>query len=165
MTPEEFCKARKRLGLTAARLAERLGYHERSIYAFELGEVAVPRTVALALSALAFGLDPAPFKSGAELLAARRRLGVSQTIMAKRLGYTPKHIGRMERDDVPMLSGARLALACAFLLAGRKENPATLVDGLSGRGAEGGAVRNVSRHPGHGRIEPDSRNRSEVLKG
>ena len=51
MTPQEFTAARKRLGLTQAKLADRLGVNPRTVRRWEAGDSRIPKAVALALEA------------------------------------------------------------------------------------------------------------------
>jgi len=52
MSPEELRSVRKALGWSQSRLAEALGMSLRSIQGYESGEQAIPRVVALAISAV-----------------------------------------------------------------------------------------------------------------
>lgn len=52
VTPSEFRAARKRLGLSVAKLAEALGVTDRTINRYNGGDWPIPETVALAMEAL-----------------------------------------------------------------------------------------------------------------
>lgn len=58
MTPTDFKSWRARLGLTKAEAARLLGLAPNTVAAYEFGRAAIPRHVALACAALAYGLPP-----------------------------------------------------------------------------------------------------------
>lgn len=58
MTADGLRNFRKRLGLAQTALAAALGVSERALGRYELNYQPIPKTVALACSALAFGLPP-----------------------------------------------------------------------------------------------------------
>lgn len=58
MTSEEFLSTRTRLGLSRAAFCRALGIAENSGTAYELGRRPIPKVVALASSALLYGLPP-----------------------------------------------------------------------------------------------------------
>lgn len=59
MTAVAFLAWRQRLGLTAVAAAKALGCSRNTIAAYEAGRTPVPRYIALACAAVAFGLPPA----------------------------------------------------------------------------------------------------------
>lgn len=64
MTPEDFCAWRRRMGWKKNRAASELGIGVRTLDYYEAGArhdgqpVTIPRHIALACAALAFGLPP-----------------------------------------------------------------------------------------------------------
>lgn len=67
MTPEQFKVWRKRLGLSQKNAGAALGLSPRTIHLFERGKryengrpVVIPKTVRLAMAALALGLEDYP---------------------------------------------------------------------------------------------------------
>lgn len=54
MTSDEFHAARKRLGMTQAELAARIGYGKRQVEAYERGEVEIPIIVDLGVTTLLY---------------------------------------------------------------------------------------------------------------
>jgi transcriptional regulator with XRE-family HTH domain len=53
VTKDEFKKLRKSAGHTQASLAKEMGVHLRTVTRWEIGEVAVPRAIELALRFIA----------------------------------------------------------------------------------------------------------------
>lgn len=58
MTPARYTAARKRLGLSGAAFARELGMSRNTHMAYERGRARIPRYIALAISALLYGLRP-----------------------------------------------------------------------------------------------------------
>ena len=58
MIPEQFTAWMKRLGYNQVRAAEAIGTTRQSVAKMSRGEMPVSRTVALACSAIAYGLPP-----------------------------------------------------------------------------------------------------------
>ncbi len=60
MTPENFYRHRKALGLKRTGMANALGSSRTTVAAYEDGRSPVPQYIALAIGALLYGLPPAP---------------------------------------------------------------------------------------------------------
>jgi DNA-binding transcriptional regulator YiaG len=58
MKPGTMTDLRKRLALSQRAMAKALGVGTRSLSDYETGRTPIPRTVALACAAVAFGLPP-----------------------------------------------------------------------------------------------------------
>lgn len=58
MEPETLISLRRRLGLSQTKMALALGLGRRTLGLYEAGKSEIPKSVALACSALAFGLPP-----------------------------------------------------------------------------------------------------------
>lgn len=58
MTPDDFASFHKRLGISRAALCDRLGLSPNSGMNYALGKTRIPRYIALACAAVAYGLAP-----------------------------------------------------------------------------------------------------------
>lgn len=58
MTAEELIQWRKRLRLSQAKAAEMLGCSRRGLQQWEAGQHPIPKSIALAVAAVSFGLPP-----------------------------------------------------------------------------------------------------------
>lgn len=63
MTPAEFIEWRTLLGISRAEAGRRLGVHANSMTNYEKGRSDIPLTVALACTAVLWGMSPWPHVS------------------------------------------------------------------------------------------------------
>jgi transcriptional regulator with XRE-family HTH domain len=97
---DHFRRRRLDLGLLQRIVAERLGVREETITNWELGRQR-PRVRHHAEILRLLGYDPDPAGDGLpdRLRAVRRRLGLTQTELAVRLGQDEAHVCRWERGQ------------------------------------------------------------------
>ncbi|MBP8234615.1 MAG: helix-turn-helix transcriptional regulator [Rhizorhabdus sp.] len=58
MTPEELKNWRRRMKLSQAKAAEMIGCSRRGLQQWESGKTEIPKSIALAVAAVAFDLPP-----------------------------------------------------------------------------------------------------------
>lgn len=110
---------RRRAGVPVRRIARRLGVRTATVYNWEAGRVRIPESHVPALAAILDTEVPAltrqliaapatrPRPPVPQLRRLRRRTGLSQEVVARRIGTTRHRLGSWERGEQPPLWAVR----------------------------------------------------------